>query len=56
MGRMTTINERAERLHATADKLAWMEPRHRGTEAGEFLLARINRLREQAYALEEKDV
>lgn len=50
MGDMT--NKRAEQLHAQADQLSHLEPQHRGTKAGKFLLDRIKRLRERAYQLE----
>ena len=52
MGDMTENTSRAERLHAQADHLAGLEPLHRGTKAGKFLLDRIKALRERAYLLE----
>ena len=50
----TTNQDRAERLHAQADHLSALEPRHRGTAGGKFLLDRIKKLRERAYTLEEQ--
>jgi hypothetical protein len=45
---------RSEMLHMQADRLANLEPRHRGTGAGKFVLDRIKLLRERAYQLEEQ--
>lgn len=42
----------ADQLHTLADALDPIYLRHKGTPKGDFVLARIGRLRARAYALE----
>jgi hypothetical protein len=48
------FDDESERLHAQADHLATLEPKHRGTAGGKHLLDRIKALRVRAYMLEAR--